>query len=144
MTIKALKKLQLITVLLFIFSILIMTIGLTLIGSCDYHSHIYNLLTKKHINLEKNGFEILSTTSIIHILGCSPKFVCSITNCNGNYYNWIQLQIGVIFCLILVPILIIIILSLTFFIIGLKVKIKNNNFWDAIQNCEIISNYYIH
>ncbi|WJG70148.1 hypothetical protein SIXOD_v1c12050 [Spiroplasma ixodetis Y32] len=25
-----------------------------------------------------------------------------------------------------------------------KVKIKNNNFWDAIQNCEIINNYYVH
>ncbi len=144
MKIKTLKKLQLITVLLFIFTILIMIIGLTLIGSCDYHSHIYNLLTKKYINLEKNGFGILSTTSIIHILGYSPKSVCSITNCNGNYYNWIQLQIGVIFCVILVPILAIITLSLTFFIIGLKVKMKNNNFWDAIQNCEIINNYYVH
>ncbi|WP_342217632.1 hypothetical protein [Spiroplasma endosymbiont of Amphimallon solstitiale] len=54
MKIKTLKKLQLLTVLLFIFTILIMIIGLTIIGSCDYHSHIYNLLTKKYINLEKN------------------------------------------------------------------------------------------
>lgn len=130
------KKLQLITALLFILTILIMIIGLSLIGFCDYHFHI--------IKNDKNGFEILSTTSITHILGCSAKCVCLMTNCNENYYNWIQLQIGVIFCTILVPIFLSIILSLTFLIIGLKIKIKNNNFWDAIQNCEIIYNYYIH
>jgi pilus assembly protein TadC len=53
-------------------------------------------------------------------------------------------KIAVIFSTIVVPIFVSIILSLTFLIIGLKIKIKNNNFWDAIANCEIISNYYIH
>lgn len=93
---------------------------------------------------KKNGFQILSRTSIIHILGCSANCVYYISHNNENYYNWITLQIGVILLIIVIPIFILIIIALTFFIIGLKMNIKNNNSWDAIQNCEIINNYYIH
>ncbi|WP_342218317.1 hypothetical protein [Spiroplasma endosymbiont of Amphimallon solstitiale] len=138
------KKLQLITALLFILTILIMSTGLTLIDFSNYHSNMFNLLTKSYEKLEKNGFELLKTISINHILSYSADYVCHISHNNKNYYNWIQLQVGIIFCIIITPILTFITTSLLFFNIGLRVKIKNNNFWDAIQNCEIISNYYIH
>ncbi|WP_425381706.1 hypothetical protein [Spiroplasma endosymbiont of Polydrusus pterygomalis] len=48
-----LKKLQLITALLFILTILIMSTGLMLIGFSNYHSHMFNLLTKSYERLEK-------------------------------------------------------------------------------------------
>ncbi|WP_342219009.1 hypothetical protein [Spiroplasma endosymbiont of Amphimallon solstitiale] len=110
-------------------------------------------LTKEEVNKEKrklenterNGFQILATTSIYHILEYSPKYVCYISQNIGNYYNWVELQIGVIFCIILVPTLLYVITLLIFTNICLKIKNKrNNNFWDAIENCEIINNYYIH
>ncbi|WJG70657.1 hypothetical protein [Spiroplasma ixodetis] len=134
------KKLLLITVSLFILTILLMIIGLMLIGFSKHYDcmPIINL-NSKLVLIEKNGFSLLNYISVNYVLSHSTNFI-RLTN---NYYNWIQLQIGVIFCVILVPILGLITLSLTFLIIGLKIKVKNNNFWDAIQNCEIISNYYI-
>ncbi|WDA54408.1 MAG: hypothetical protein PPFGHCPK_00851 [Spiroplasma endosymbiont of Drosophila atripex] len=138
------KKIQIITILLFILTILFIISGLILIDFCDYHSHIRNQTTLKFENIERNGFQILTITSIYHILEYSPKYVCYISQNIGNYYNWIELKIGVIFCIILTPIFGFFTIALTFLIIGLKVKIKNNNFWDAIENCEIINNYYIH
>ncbi|WP_338979100.1 hypothetical protein [Spiroplasma endosymbiont of Panzeria rudis] len=144
MTIKALKKLQLLTVSLFILTIIIITIGLILIGISNYYDYVQIDKNSKLILRQIHGFKLLNILSMNYILIHSPSFICYFTENNNNYNNWIQLQIGIIFCYILVPILTIITISLTFFIIGLKVKIKNNNFWDAIANCEIISNYYVH
>ncbi|WP_338979546.1 MULTISPECIES: hypothetical protein [unclassified Spiroplasma] len=139
------KKIQIITILLFILTILLIISGLILIDFCDYHSHMRNQTTLKFENIERNGFQILATTSIYHILEYSPKYVCYISQNIGNYYNWVELQIGVIFCIILVPTLFYVITLLIFTNICLKIKNKrNNNFWDAIENCEIINNYYIH
>lgn len=135
-----LKKLQLLTVLLFILTILLMIIGLILIRISNFNYHNQQQIIKM------NGFNFLNIYSINYTLcHCASHIcLCHIFQNNQNYYNWIKLQIGIIFCVILVPILTIITLSLTFFIIGLKINLKNNNFWDAIQNCEIINNYYIH
>ncbi|WJG70589.1 hypothetical protein [Spiroplasma ixodetis] len=137
------KKLQLITVLLFILTIIIITIGLILIGISNYYHYVQIDKNSKLILTQINGFKLLNILSMNYILIHSPSFICYFTENNNNYNNWIQLQIGVIFCYILVPILTIITISLTFLIIGFKIKLKNNNFWDAIQNCEIINNYYI-
>lgn len=138
------KKLQLLTALLFILIIIIITIGLILIGISNYYDYVQIDKNPKLILRQMHGFKLLNILSINYILIHSASFICYFTQNNNNYNNWIQLQIGVIFCHILVPVLTIITISLTFLIIGLKVKIKNNNFWDAIQNCEIINNYYIH
>lgn len=139
-----LKKLQLTTVLIFILTILLMIIGLMLIGFSNHYDYMPIInLNSKLVLIEKNGFALLNHISVNYVLSHSIHFI-RLINTYNNYFNWVQLQIGVIFCVILVPILGLITLSLTFFIIGLKVKMKNNNFWDAIQNCEIISNYYIH
>ncbi len=138
------KKLQLITVLLFILTIIIITIGLILIGISNYYHYVQIDKNSKLILRQINGFKLLNILSMNYILIHSPSFICYFTGNNNNYNNWIQLQIGVIFCIILIPILMSITMSFIFLIIGLKIKIKNNNFWDAIQNCEIISNYYIH
>ncbi|WP_425382983.1 hypothetical protein [Spiroplasma endosymbiont of Melieria omissa] len=132
------KKLQLITVSIFILTILIMIIGLILIGFSDFHDY-FNGKWKYG-----NGFKILNYYGLSYIINHSSNYLCSLCNSYENYYDLIKLQIGVIFCVILVPILTSITMSLTFLILGLKIKIKNNNFWDAIQNCEIISNYYMH
>lgn len=137
------KKLQLITVSLFILSISIMTIGLILIGISNVN-YIHINWSSKLVLRKSNGFNLLKYISIIYILNHSANFICLINRNYELYYNWIQLQIGVIFCVILVPIFSSITMSLIFLIIGLKIKLKNNNFWDAIQNCEIIYNYYIH
>lgn len=140
-----LKKLQLVTASLFILTILIMIIGLMLVGVCNFCYHIFNPSTKIWEDGENhNGFYFLKITSIYRILSCSATHACYISHNIGNFYNWIQIQIGVIFCVILVPSLIFITTALIFINIGLKIKIKNNNFWDAVQNCEIINNYYIH
>lgn len=141
MKLKTLKKLQLLTVLIFVLTILIMIIGLVLIG---FSKHSTFNLNSKLILIKSNGFTLLNHISVSYVLSKYVDFIDKDNNYNENYYNLKQLQIGIIFCVILVPILGIITLSLTFFIIGLKMKIKNNNFWDAIQNCEIINNYYIH
>lgn len=139
MTIKALKKLQLITVLLFILTIALITTGLILIDFSNFH------YINKYSKYD-GGFATLKHFGLIFILEHSAKYFYNLgtQHSKANYDYWIQLQIGVIFCVILFPILTCIVISLTSFIFGLKIKIKNNNFWDAIQNCEIIYNYYIH
>lgn len=137
------KKLQLLTVLLFILTILIMTIGLVLIDISNF-DYIHINWSSKLVLKKINGFSLLKYISIIYILNHSANFICLISENYELYYNWMQLQIGIIFCIILVPIFLSITMSLFFLIIGLKIKLKNNNFWDAIQNCEIIYNYYIH
>ncbi|WJG70523.1 hypothetical protein [Spiroplasma ixodetis] len=99
---------------------------------------------EKYVCVNVNGFEFLNHCNINYVLSHSANYICALSKNNANCYNWIQLQIGVIFCIIIVPILLSITMSFIFLIIGLKIKIKNNNFWDAIANCKIISNYYIH
>lgn len=144
------KKLKLVTLVLSILTILIMISGLILIALSNanhgYLKHFNWYITdSKLIKDMTNGFSLLHYVSISYLLNNSAEHICFINNNNNEwYYDWIQLQVGVIFCIILVPIFGFISLSLTFFIVGLKIKIKNNNFWDAIQNCEIINNYYIH
>ncbi|WJG70508.1 hypothetical protein [Spiroplasma ixodetis] len=109
-----LKKLQLTTVLLFILTILLMIIGLLLIGfSKNYDCMPIINLNSKLVLIEKNGFSLLNHISVNYVLSHSTNFIC-LTNNHNNYFNWIQLQIGIIFFVILVPILGLIILSLTF------------------------------
>ena len=140
-----LNLLTIITVILFILTILIMITGLILIGFSKHYDYVPLIKLQSKLNLiQTNGFVLLNHISVSYVLNHSTNFINLISNCGETYYNWKQLQIGIIFCVIVVPILIFITTSLTFFIIGLKVKIKNNNFWDAIQNCKIINNYYIH
>lgn len=148
------KKLQLTTVLLFILTILIMLIGLMLIGL--YHGKEIiivknSFITKKHFNkliIKYNGFELLSKYSWYYILSNNN---ISFKNFDTYYYiiqnynfaSLLQLQIGIIFSVILIPILIVILLIFSFILLKIK-YIKNNKFWDTIQNCEIINNYYVH
>ncbi|WP_338974045.1 hypothetical protein [Spiroplasma endosymbiont of Tricholauxania praeusta] len=147
------KKLKLATLFLFILTILIMVIGLMLIGFSNFDKSFFEnlkLYKEKRLIVEitleiTNGFSLLNYMSVNYILNHSAENICSsvIHNYDG-YYDWVQLQIGVIFCIILTPIFGFFTIALTFLIIGLKVKIKNNNFWDAIQKCEIINSYYVH
>ncbi|BDT02936.1 MULTISPECIES: hypothetical protein [Spiroplasma] len=147
------KKLKLATLFLFILTILIMVIGLMLIGFSSFDKSFFEnlkLYKEKRLIIEitleiTNGFSLLNYMSVNYILNHSAENICSsvIHNYDG-YYDWVQLQIGVIFCIILTPIFGFFTIALTFLIIGLKVKIKNNNFWDAIQKCEIINSYYVH
>ncbi|WDA54818.1 MAG: hypothetical protein PPFGHCPK_01288 [Spiroplasma endosymbiont of Drosophila atripex] len=147
------KKLKLATLFLFILTILIMVIGLMLIGFSSFDKSFFEnlkLYKEKRLIIEitleiTNGFSLLNYMSVNYILNHFAENICSsvIHNYDG-YYDWVQLQIGVIFCIILTPIFGFFTIALTFLIIGLKVKIKNNNFWDAIQKCEIINSYYVH
>ncbi len=147
------KKLKLATLFLFILTILIMVIGLMLIGFSNFNKIFFEhlkLYKEKRLIIEitleiTNGFSLLNYMSVNYILNHSAENICSsvVHNYDG-YYNWVQLQIGVIFCIILTPIFGFFTIALTFLIIGLKVKIKNNNFWDAIKKCEIINSYYVH
>ncbi|WP_342274360.1 hypothetical protein [Spiroplasma endosymbiont of Phycita roborella] len=147
------KKLKLATLFLFILTILIMVISLMLIGFSSFDKSFFEnlkLYKEKRLIIEitleiTNGFSLLNYMSVNYILNHSAENICSsvIHNYDG-YYDWVQLQIGVIFCIILTPIFGFFTIALTFLIIGLKVKIKNNNFWDAIQKCEIINSYYVH
>jgi len=147
------KKLKLATLFLFILTILIMVIGLMLIGFSNFNKIFFEhlkLYKEKRLIIEitleiTNGFSLLNYMSVNYILNHSAENICSsvVHNYDG-YYNWVQLQIGVIFCIILTPIFGFFTIALTFLIIGLKVKIKNNNFWDAIRKCEIINSYYVH
>lgn len=141
MKIKTLKKLQLLTALLFIVTILTLVIGLVLINFSTFNLFYFN----KNWN-DINGYTILKHFSLLPILEHSANYFYNLGNhhIKENYYNWTKLKFGIIFSVILFPIFTCISMSLTFFMIGLKVKIKNNNFWDAIANCEIISNYYVH
>jgi len=138
---KKVKILQLITVILFAFIILITVIGLYLIWLSNFHYFIrYN--HSEHSRYS-NGFVTLKRFGLSFILFHSPSYICNITNHPENYQAWVQLQTGVILCLIISPILLY--MTILFITIILIFKIKyNNNFWDAIQNCEIINNYYIH
>ncbi|WP_281749367.1 hypothetical protein [Spiroplasma ixodetis] len=149
MKIKALKKLQLITVLIFILTILIIIAGLLLLGL--FHGKEVVTIKSNHLVkntepliYEYNGFTLWSKYSWYYILTnnniCLNNFGSYYIIHNSYNYSLLWLKIAVIFSTIVVPIFISIILSLTFLIIGLKRKIKNNNFWDAIANCEIISN----
>ncbi|WP_338987632.1 hypothetical protein [Spiroplasma endosymbiont of Dasysyrphus albostriatus] len=63
---------------------------------------------------------------------------------NYNLKSLVQLKIGIVFAIILSPILLFITILLIFLNIYLKIKKADNNFWDAIENCEIINNYYVH
>ena len=147
------KKLKLATLFLFILTILIIVIGLMLIGFSNFDKSFFEnlkLYKEKRLIIEitleiTNGFSLLNYMSVNYILNYCAENICSsvIHNYDG-YYDWVQLQIGVIFCIILTPIFGFFTIALTFLIIGLKVKIKNNNFWDAIQKCEIINSYYVH
>ncbi|WP_338956892.1 AAA family ATPase [Spiroplasma endosymbiont of Tiphia femorata] len=87
------KKIQIITILLFILTILLIISGLILIDFCDYHSHMRNQTMLKFENIERNGFQILATTSIYHILEYSPKYVCYISQ-NIGPFNDTSLNIG--------------------------------------------------
>ncbi|WP_342266440.1 hypothetical protein [Spiroplasma endosymbiont of Villa modesta] len=142
-----LKKLQLITVLIFILTILIMIAGLLLL-SLFHGKEVVTTKNTEPLTYEYNGFTLWSKYSWYYILTnnniCFKNFGSYYIIDNSYNYSLLWLKIAIIFSTIVVPIFISIILSLTFLIIGLKRKIKNNNFWDAIANCEIISNYYIH
>ncbi|WP_338961022.1 MULTISPECIES: hypothetical protein [unclassified Spiroplasma] len=147
------KKLKLATLFLFILTILIMVIGLMLIGFSSFDKSFFEnlkLYKEKRLIIEitleiTNGFSLLNYMSVNYILNHSEENIClSVIHNYDGYYDWVQLQIGVIFCIILTPIFGFFTIALTFLIIGLKVKIKNNNFWDAIQKCEIINSYYVH
>ncbi len=149
MNLQKYKKLKLLTLLLFVFTILIMTTGLLLIAFANFSHDSLNFIElywkqESIANNITNGFSLLNYMSINYLFSHSALDICSINNNYQVYYDWIQLQIGAIFCVILVPIFLFVTISLTFLIIGLKIKIENNNFWDALQNCEIINNYYIH
>ncbi|WP_458257981.1 hypothetical protein [Spiroplasma endosymbiont of Dactylopius coccus] len=153
MKIKTLKKLQLITVSLFILTVLIIINGLLLLGLFHGKEVVtvknnYLFKNTKRLIYEYNGFTLWSKYSWYYILTNNNISFKDFGNeyIIDNYYSYplLWLKIAVIFSTIVVPIFVSIILSLTFLIIGLKRKIKNNNFWDAIANCEIISNYYIH
>lgn len=148
------KKLQLTTVLLFILTILIIITGLILIGL--YHGKEIvivknSFISKKHFNkliIKYNGFELLYKYSWYYILGNSNIYFKNFDTYyyfiqNYHFPSLLQLQIGIVFCVFLMPILIVILLIFIFIILKRK-YIKNNNFWDAIQNCEIINNYYVH
>ncbi|WJG70823.1 hypothetical protein [Spiroplasma ixodetis] len=139
---KKIKILQMITVILFAFVILITVIGLYLIWFSDFHHFIHY---KHHKNSKySSGFSVLKHFGLSFILFHSPNSICSITNHPENYQAWVQLQTGIILCLIISPILLYITILFITFILIFKIKIKNNNFWDAIENFKIINNYYVH
>jgi len=137
---KKIKILQGITVILFAFIILITVMGLYLIWFSNFHY----IIGYKHSDKYSNGFGTLKYFGISFILFHSPNSISNITNHPENYHAWVQLQTGIILCLIISPVLLYITILFITFILIFKIKIKNNNFWDAIQNCEIINNYYVH
>lgn len=133
------KKIKLLIIILLILTILILIIGLTLIDI----SYMYIDIIFKSNLIKIKGFDLLKFFGVGYILDHSANFLLLKNNYYGNYYNWIQLQIGIIFSIILVPLLLYIIILLIFSNIFLKLKNKNN-FWDSIENCEVINDYYIH
>ncbi len=139
---KKIKILKLITAILFAFIILIAIIGLYLIWFSDFHHFIYY----KHHKHSKysSGFSVLKHFGLSFILFHSTTYICNATHHAENYQAWVQLQTGVILCLIISPMLLYMTILFIIIIFIFKIKNKNNNFWDAIQNCEIINNYYIH
>ncbi len=138
---KKINILQLITAILFAFIILILIISLYLIWFSNFH-----IKTDDTSSNFKNGFQLLKDLGLSYILSHSANFFISLVHYsdNNNYYPWIQLQIGIIFFVIINPILLYTTIIFIIIIFIFKIKRKNNNFWDALQNCEIINNYYIH
>ncbi|WP_375317989.1 hypothetical protein [Spiroplasma endosymbiont of Virgichneumon dumeticola] len=135
---KKIKLLQLLTVIMLTLIVLITIIGIYLIGFSDFKDD--DKSSPKRIN----GFATLSHLGISFIIGHSVKYICYVLNDKENYYNFVQLQIGVILCLIISPTLLYVTILFITFILVLKIISKNNNFWDAISNCQIINNYYVH
>lgn len=138
---KKINILQLLTAILLAFMVLVIIIGLYLIS-------LSNFTVKYDDNTStfKDGYQLLKHFGLSYILSHSAKCFISLKHYNysDNYYPWIQLQSGVIFCLIISPILLYTTIIFIIMIFIFKIKRKNNNFWDAIQNCEIINNYYVH
>lgn len=134
------KIIQFLVVLLLSLTILLIVIGLILIHFSSFHFYINNHL--QYVN----GFTILKRFRLSFILKHSADYFYNFGHHHfkENLLPWMQLKAGVIFCVILVPIFASITMSLFSLIVGLKIKIRNNNFWDAIKNCEVISNYYLH
>ncbi len=91
MKIKALKKLQLITVLLLILTILLMVIGLLLIKFSNFYDYF------KNIWKNGNGFKISNHYGLIYIINHSSNYLCHISNNYENHYHLIKLQVGIIF-----------------------------------------------
>ncbi|WJG69840.1 hypothetical protein [Spiroplasma ixodetis] len=147
MKIQKLKKINLITLSLFILTILVIFTSLTLIdffnikNDIKYIPSFYNHYRKQEIITKENG--------LIYILTNNKLYFCKhylFQNIVENYIlkSLVQLKIGIVFAIILSPILLFITILLIFLNIYLKIKKENNNFWDAIENCEIINNYYVH
>ncbi|WP_342277146.1 hypothetical protein [Spiroplasma endosymbiont of Nebria brevicollis] len=135
---KKIKLLQLIIVIMLALIILITIIGLYLIGFSDFH------YDEKGSQKRNNGFATLSHFGISFIVDHSVTYICHVLNNKENYHSFLKLQIGVILCLIISPTLLYVTILFITFILVLKIKSKNNNFWDAISNCQIINNYYVH
>ncbi|WP_375317552.1 hypothetical protein [Spiroplasma endosymbiont of Virgichneumon dumeticola] len=91
---KSIKKLQLVTIISLISTVLIMITGLIFIGFCNFHKCIIKASKLNFVILEKNGFELLNITSINYVLSHSAYYV---SKNDGTYSQWIQLQSGVIF-----------------------------------------------
>lgn len=136
---KKIKMLQLATVIMISLIIVITVIGIYLIGFSDFHYY-----TENHKWKRTNGFGALARFGLSFVIGHSIDYICDATNNKENYCNWVQLKIGVILCLIISPFLIYMTILFITIILIFKIKSKNNNFWDAIKNCQVINNYYIH
>lgn len=138
---KKVKILQLITIILFAIIVLITITGLYLIWFSNFYIKFDN--NTCYLTF-KDGYTILKHFGLSYVISTSASSFCNLNHYVNNYYPWIQLQIGVIFCIIITPILLYTAILFIVVIFILKIKDKNNNFWDAIQNCEIINNYYVH
>ena len=155
MKIQKLKKINLITLSLLILTILVIFTSLTLIdffnikNDIKYIPSFYNYYRKQEIITKENGFNLIKEHGLIYMLTnnklyfCKHYFFQNIVE-NYNLKSLIQLKIGIVFAIILSPILLFITILLIFLNIYLKIKKVDNNFWDAIKNCEIINNYYVH
>lgn len=137
---KNIKILQLVTVILFALIILITIIGLYLI----WFSNFDFKFNDKCNSTFKDGYVILKHFGLSYVLNHSASYICSLSEHTINYYPWIQLQAEVILCIIIGPTLLYMTILFITIIFILQIKNRNNNFWDSLQNCEIINNYYIH
>lgn len=82
---------------------------------------------------------------ILTIVGLCLIWFNTVYNINNkNNYLQIDLTFELIICIIVSLVLLCMIVLFITLIWIFKRKPKNNNFWDAIENCEIINNYYIH
>ncbi|WJG70847.1 hypothetical protein [Spiroplasma ixodetis] len=139
---KKVKILQLTTIILFAITVLITITGLYLIWFSNFYFKFDNN-EQCHSNF-KDGYTMLKHFGLSYTISTSASSFCNLSHISDNYYPWIQLQIGVIFCIIIVPILLYTVFLFVVIIFVFKIREKNNNFWDAIENCEIINNYYVH